>query len=204
MELSRRIKITSFNCCGVTNKLPIIKELCDENDIVLLQETWLMPHNLAVLEKIHANFSAYSISAVDCTRALVGRPYGGLSVLWKNSLSNLVKIVPFDDSRILGIDICSNGNILHILNVYLPYYSYENYDIYLEYVGKISSIIEHREHSETLVFGDFNADVNGEFYNEWNKVCNDYEMIFADVSLLPDTSVTHVNNFSLTATWLDH
>ena len=199
-----QIKIISFNCCGVSSKLPVIKELCDNNDIVVLQETWLLPHNISILESVHEEFSAHSTSAVDCTEALVGKPFGGISILWRNSIGRDIKIVSHEDKRMMGIEISIDDRTLYVLNVYLPYFSHDNYDLYLEYVGKISSMLELNENSDIIVIGDFNANINGEFYQEWVKVCHEYDMVFADVDLLPENTVTHVNNSSLTASWLDH
>ena len=199
-----RLKIVSFNCCGVTNKLPIIQQLCDANDFVVLKQTWLLPHNIGSLDGMHRDFEAYSISAVDCTEALVGRPYGGLSILWRKSSSSTINIVTFDDSRILGLDITARGRSLHIINVYLPFYSADNYDLYIDYIGRISGILESRDVSEVIIIGDFNAKVNGEFYEEWLPICEEYNLLFADVQKLPETTYTHVNNGTLTAAWLDH
>ena len=163
-----------------------------------------MHHNIGLLDGVHQEFNAYSTSAVDPTQGLVGRPHGGLTVLWRKRFSAFVDIKLFDDSRILGIDVSIAGNILHVLNVYLPYYSVQNYDLYLEYIGKICSIFESREHSELIIFGDFNADVGREYFNEWDSVCDQFGLIFADVNFLPGTTYTHVNNATLTTSWLDH
>ena len=119
-------------------------------------------------------------------------------------MHSFVNIVSFDDSRILGIDIITRDKILQVLNIYLPYYSNENYDLYLEYVGKISSIIEYRDHRDFIVLGDFNANVDGVFYSEWEPVCRDYDLSFADVIKLSPYTCTHINNSSLTASWLYH
>ena len=95
--MNMNLRITSFNCSGVKNILPIIADLCETNDIVLLQETWLMPHDLNILTAVHKDFDGYSTSAVDCTQELIGRPYGGLSILWRKNMSNFVKPSLFDD-----------------------------------------------------------------------------------------------------------
>ena len=104
MEGYGELKIVSFNCCGVENKLPIINALCENNHIVLLQETWLLPHNLDILNNAHEDFDAYSVFAVDLSEGLIGRPYGGLSIMWRKNLSKFFDIVNFDDVRILGFD----------------------------------------------------------------------------------------------------
>ena len=41
-------------------------------------------------------------------RLITGRPHGGMSVLWKKSLSNSIRTIQYDDNRdnrILGIEI---------------------------------------------------------------------------------------------------
>ena len=43
----------------------IISDLCSHHDIVLLQEHWLMPHKLYMLNQIHNDFSGTGISAID-------------------------------------------------------------------------------------------------------------------------------------------
>ena len=63
-------------------------------------------------------------------KLLSGRPHGGLSVMWKKSLSNSIKIMQHDDSRILGIELQYNNLTLLFLTVYLPYEYDKFYDDY--------------------------------------------------------------------------
>ena len=122
----------------------------------------------------------------------------------KKHLSSYENISLFDDTRTVGIDLSISGKILHTLNVYLPYYSIDNYDLCLEYVGKIFSIIESREHSDLPVFGDLNADVDREYFRECDSACAGYDLVFANVHNLPLTTFTHINNATLSTSWLDH
>ena len=47
------IKICSYNCRGFNiSKIPTIEELLNECDVLLIQETWLLPHELKVFSKI--------------------------------------------------------------------------------------------------------------------------------------------------------
>ena len=34
-----------------------------------------------------------------------GRPHGGISIMWRKSMSNDINIVQYDDYRILGLEI---------------------------------------------------------------------------------------------------
>ena len=55
-----------------------------------------------------------------------------------------------------------------------------------------------------MVVGDFNAQVGGAFYNEWTAPREEMDMVFSDVEMLEGSSYTHVNNASLSRTWIDH
>ena len=45
-------------------------------------------------------------------KLLRGRPHGGVSILWRKSLSHIVKTVKYDDDRVIGI--VNRGNALTI------------------------------------------------------------------------------------------
>lgn len=54
-----------------------IQSLCECNDFVFLQEHWLLPSELDILNNIYLNFLGVAHSAVDLTSdILVGRQYG--------------------------------------------------------------------------------------------------------------------------------
>ena len=117
------LKIVSFNCNGVSSKLPVIANLCESADLVLLQETWLLPVDQNLLDSVSSEFCSFSSSSVDMNELLQGRPYGGLSFLWRKSLDQNLKLITFDDDRIVGISLKAENKDLLLLNVYLPYYS---------------------------------------------------------------------------------
>ena len=47
------IRIFSLNCSGVSNMIPLLKEVCMQHDVLLLQETWLTPYNIDFLDNVH-------------------------------------------------------------------------------------------------------------------------------------------------------
>ena len=59
------IKFVSYNCRSVKNSVKDINELCKNHDVVILQETWLLPHDIAFLNAINHDFLSFGISAVD-------------------------------------------------------------------------------------------------------------------------------------------
>ena len=47
------IKMSSYNCRGFdVSKIPAIKKLLNDCDVLLIQETWLLPHELQYFQNI--------------------------------------------------------------------------------------------------------------------------------------------------------
>ena len=55
-----------------------------------------------------------------------------------------------------------------------------------------------------VVLGDFNAHPENEFYAELEQLCIQKDLIISDVMKLPDSTFSHVNQGSLSRSWLDH
>ena len=203
-NISTSFSFVSFNCYGVKNKIPYINMLCEQSDIIFLQETWLMPHETNFLDHVHSDFNNFSMSSVDAGSLLIGRPYGGLSILYKKSLTINGNILTFDDERLLGFEILSENLKYLFINVYLPYYSEENMHDFTMYMGKLESIVEESEVNGVVIVGDFNSNPRTEYYAQLQQLCEDQDLIISDTALLPADSYTHLNNSSLSKSWLDH
>ena len=76
LAMEQNIRITSLNCAGVKNKLPIINDLCEKADIIFLQETWILPTELDLLNSVNKEFTS-SLSAVNLHDGIL---VGGLMV----------------------------------------------------------------------------------------------------------------------------
>ena len=76
------------------------------------------------------------------TQVLTGRPFGGLSIVWKKSLGERCNIVNLGDSRLLGIEVDINGINAMFINMYMPCDCADNEDEFLMYLGKINDFIE--------------------------------------------------------------
>ena len=69
------LRIVTYNCRGIKSSLPVIRELCTDNGIVLLQETLLCSHNLHFINSIHSDCHAGGCTSVDSSeRVIMGRP----------------------------------------------------------------------------------------------------------------------------------
>ena len=108
MLISFNLKVTSFNCHSIGTSIETIRQLATEFEIVFLEETWIYPDEFAIVSQISDEMQSFSLSSMSLDEKLLsGRPHG--SVMWKKSLSNSIKIMQYDDSRILGIEQQSNN-----------------------------------------------------------------------------------------------
>ena len=124
--------------------------------------------------------------------------------MWHNSLSQYSNIIQYDDDRILGFSLKIQGLQYLFINVYLPYFCADNENDYDMYIGKIASIVDSSDAAGILILGDFNANPNSSFYLELEQLCSSRDLIISDTTLLPALSFTHVNNGTLSRSWLDH
>ena len=69
-----------------------------------------MPHDLAIFDSVSPDFFSYSISSVDVSKVLTGRPYGDPIILWYKTIAHTYRITTFE---------CDSRKLL-ALNVYLP------------------------------------------------------------------------------------
>ena len=88
----------SCNMKGYRNGFSAVYSLCDTFDITAIQEHWLRPDEIdCKLNQFNHNFDHWAVSSMCnkmCKGPLLGRPFGGVGFLWKNSLSKYIRRVP--------------------------------------------------------------------------------------------------------------
>ena len=94
-----------------------------------------------ILNSCHHDYTGHAVSPYDASSGvLLGRPYGGVGLMWKNSLDERVTIVHCDYDWVCCIKIASANKDMYIINVYLPYECTDNHDMYMDYLSKITKI----------------------------------------------------------------
>lgn len=207
------VRISSFNIKNVKSSYPELAQLCDSCDVILLQETWLADDELQYLNSFDKRFYAKSLSSMNSENGIVrGRPYGGISILWKKSLGNQCNIQLYDDTRLMGLEICGHNVNLLIINVYMPCDYGNNLNEYNNYLSKVSNVIDSYNSPYVYVVGDFNAHLksngsdNSRFGVELSDFCENESLVISDFDFLSNNSC--VSTFSNVANncqrWLDH
>jgi exonuclease III len=201
------LRVCSFNCRSVKSSINEIQSLCDSNDIVCLQEHWLLPNELNVLSNIHIEFLAAGTSAVDISKELlVGRPYGGTAILYRNTISEYITVLDTKDSRLTGIMVQSLLGPILLLNVYMPTNNgdQECLENYIDTCSRISAIFTECDANNLIVIGDFNCEPNSRFYTHFERLSLDNKLRLTDISRLNGDVFTYCSDSGLNRTWTDH
>ena len=111
-----------------------------------------------ILNSCHHDYTGHAVSPYDASSGvLLGRPYGGVGCMWKNSLDECVTIVHCDYDL---NKISSANKDMHIINVYLPYECTDNDDMYMDYLSKSAVFTAGINSRCIFIVSDFNADLS--------------------------------------------
>ena len=153
------IRVSSYNCKSLKRNVSGISKTCDVSDIVFLQEHWLFPEELPLLNNVHRDFTGFGSSSIDPSAGVVmGRPFGGVGVLWKNALASYLKLISFDDG-IVGLECYLNGVKFIFLGFYLPDDTELGSICILVSQLNVYCIVDDFESHFVCISGDFDAGV---------------------------------------------
>ena len=134
--------------------------------------------------RINNAFGLYAVLTMSQDNILVGRPYGGTGIFWRNSCLTNVKLFTLQESsRCIAISIMSSAGF--IFNAYLPclhVYKEENELKLLECVSFIENTVNNELDDSgcnraVFIMGDFNVT---------NEVINNDSRLLALNDLLND------------------
>ena len=88
---------------GFYSSRSYLADLCNNPDtfIIGVQEHWLTPSNLHLLNSVHPDFACYAISSMNnklTSGVFRGRPFGGVAFLWRKTIANNIEIISSEDS----------------------------------------------------------------------------------------------------------
>ena len=82
------LKLASYNMHGWKNGLPMLDSLFDSNEIIVLQEHWLLPGNTDIINSYKDTFDCVAVSGcLDITEwsEKDSWPFDGVAVLWRKN-----------------------------------------------------------------------------------------------------------------------
>ena len=163
---SNSLSLCTLNCWSIKSSIGEICSLCDNYDMVFIQEHWLLPSELNFLSSIHTDFFALGHSSVDTSSdILFGRPYGGTGIPYRRSLSSHVVPVDTSDARLTAIVYQSSIGPILFVCVYMPtdYGDSVSLESYVEICANVTALYNDCEAVHLVVAGDFNCQPDLDF-----------------------------------------
>ena len=128
----KQCSMISYNCSNFNGeKHTFIKNLLTDCDFLLLQETWKYQDELLeiidrelnvdnVLFNINGNIKGMACSPMNPDEQLVGRPYGGCAILYKDTINCNIEELKCESSRLMAILLSWDSFKILLINVYMP------------------------------------------------------------------------------------
>ena len=163
IDLKMASKICTFNCRGFNLcKIKHIETLLANCDILLIQETWALPDQVGKLNRYFDEYNTYGVSGINANELLYGRPYGGVSFMFKKSLSSHIEWVEMNCNRVCCIRLSTDMGHIYLFNVYLPCdtTNHENLCEYNMVLTDIAKCCAENDVSNCIIGGDMNTDLS--------------------------------------------
>ena len=156
-----KLKLTTWNCRGLTSGEPYIHELDNKgSDIIVITEHWLWPYETKRLSEVHPDYAA------ECTtdsrlheNSDLIRGCGGVGVMFRKSL-HVSPISSVSSDCICGIQIyltSPDPQCITVLGVYLSCAD-QGMDAYCSALVELEQLITTSSRfGPVLIAGDFNA-----------------------------------------------
>ncbi len=130
---------------------------------MLIQEHWLLKFKQETLsDKLNSNYHVH-IASVDEEHPFSPlqppRGYGGVAVVWKNSLSRLATPI-LKTPSIAAIEITIDGTMVLVVSVYMPCHGYSTSDVnFGRVLDQLQQLLLDYVSAPVIIGGDWNASI---------------------------------------------
>ena len=156
------LKISSYNCQGAKWKnCDYLVETFYNCDILFLQETWLYNFQHSHFKSVLPECQYHAVSAMDDADVhRLGRPFGGVAILWHQKLVMSFVPIKTNTQRICAVHVKSDNINCVFASVYMPNddNTNTNFNIFGDVLYELSSIVALYDNCDFIIGGDFNID----------------------------------------------
>jgi len=159
------IKIISYNSTGLADdKLCYIKSLIDNQkpQIICLQETWQLNETAQMKFSQFKDYVCDHKSSITGNTLLIGRPYGGLAILWNKNIANHISTVKCESKYIIPVIINVGEKKYMLINCYLPNDTHSQTHVSTDFLNAVDdidiAIQRNGDVNGIVVAGDLNVD----------------------------------------------
>ena len=204
------LTICTYNIRGFNStKIKYISDLLHNYSIVMLQEHWMNNTQLENFANIFSGYCVHSISAMDSTRILRGRPHGGVLIIYPNSIGNNVKYLPTLSKRVCALSLQIDKITVYLFSVYMPCDTNEssNRNEYESILSEISTLCIKYCAEFVCIAGDMNTDLSriDSWHTQTLLEFIDYENLYVPLDhMTANVKYSYSNSFFNTFSIIDH
>ena len=207
-----QLKLVSYNSTGFgPGKPEYVAKLLESHDFVLLQEHWLREsqfHRIKNIPYSDAMVLSHDVSAIDDNVLTVGRGFGGVSIIWKNTLNAVVTpVTTLSNKRVCAAKVCTAAYEFILFNVYMPCDSHDNFNEYVTVWDDIISTCDQNHINNIIIGGDLNTSMarpNSTFTQYLRGFVHKEQFYLSDDSQVSDVNYTYLCPVNNTTHTIDH
>lgn len=206
------LNIATFNLHGFKCNWSYFQDLSHCNDVIFLQEHWLIPSELDLLKNVNNDFVIFAKSSMEdkCKEGLLtGRPYGGVAVAVRKSLKHNIRFCGSDlDGRVICVKVISRSIKLLIFGCYFP--CNDNSQNYLDslsrVLGYIDSIATGNPGFRVCILGDLNFECtsSNSGYRVFDEFANELSLVSCDDLITDNDAYTYHHKTLNHKSFIDH
>lgn len=196
-----KFKVLTYNSTGMgCDKRDFVKNVFSsyKPDVMFIQETWLIESKLNVLNGLSQDYLANGVAATHECDILIGRPKGGLAILWHKTISNKCKFIRIPNTRrACALEFHVDNQCFVLVNMYLPVDNQSKNRVCPEFLDTMDAVelfIQQCNGKHIIIGGDMNLDVkrgnaHDKYYKDW---CDRLECCY--VHTLSDCTIDYTYN----------
>ena len=207
-----RLTISSYNCKHFKDsgpKFDFMNNVVNTSDIILLQEHWLYKSHLYKLAALGDSMGMCGNSSMNELQPRIGRPYGGVAILWSPTLKANVKEIHCEHVRLCCVLIDMGKHSILIINAYMPYDNRvidANHNEFIDVLNEMEQLMCRYKTDHTILGGDLNTDFNRNSPHSvaLQGLINDYNMGICTEMDNVDVPYTYICEHSGVTSKIDH
>ena len=156
-------KFSSLNFQGFkTRNYSYLRKLYREVDFMLLQETWLYDYEFDLISKELPGSNHIAKSSMLSNEYRDGRPFGGVSIVWKSNSNFSVDLIDTISDRLVACKVVHDNFKFILVNAYMPTNASSNNYVFNDVLYEIMSISFMYNSYNMILGGYFNCQVLGQ------------------------------------------
>ena len=205
------LRLCTWNSRGHRyDRLEYMQKLMNKCDLLFVQEHWYLDADINKIAQHINDVEVVGVSGMDESQLILGRPYGGCAIIYRNSLNGTVSLITTQSRRLCAAILSLPGNVNILLcNVYMPCdMQHDQHDEYLTILCEIDSIMSVNGSCDYVVLGgDFNTDMvrlQSAHTRSLTAFCSQSGMAMCINHGISCVEYTYENDFSGARSVIDH